>query len=168
MGRDTKRKRHLLFHLRLVRSLVNLLPDQRDDLVAGMLGFSLLRYAVSQSATGHASQGHIVMVLDIKSAFLCGETKTAISSELPDADRDGQNPQLVGKLHKAFCGTRDAQQQRQEHLTTTLEITGFREVICMPGDVKLDELNGTLVVHVDDIVTVVAENSLKMKRERVE
>ena len=38
----------------------------------------------------------------------------------------------------------------------------------MPGDVKLDEQNITLVVHVDDIVTVVAENSLKMKREILE
>ena len=38
----------------------------------------------------------------------------------------------------------------------------------MPGDVKLDEQNVTLVVHNDDIVMVVAENSLKMKRERVE
>ena len=37
----------------------------------------------------------------------------------------------------------------------------------MPGDVKLDEQNITLVVHVDDIVTVVTENSLKMKRERL-
>ena len=38
----------------------------------------------------------------------------------------------------------------------------------MPGDVKLDAQNVSLVVHVDDIVTVVAENSLKMKRERLE
>ena len=168
MGRDT-RKRHLLFHLRLFWSLANLLPDKRDDLCAGTLGLSLLRYAVSQSATGHASQGHILMVLDIKPAFLCGETKRAISLELPDEDRNGRNPQLVGKLHEALCGIRDALQQRQEHFTTTLEkITGFREVICLPGDVKLVEQNVTLVVHVDDIVTVVAENSLKMKRERLE
>ena len=48
------------------------------------------------------------------------------------------------------------------------KIIGFRKVICMPGDVKLGEQNVTLVVHVDDIVTVVAEDSLKMKRERLE
>ena len=129
------------------------------------VGFSILRYAVSQSDTGHASQGHILMVLDMKPAFLYRETKRAIYLELPDADRNGRNPLLVGKLHKALCGTRDAPQQGQEHLTTTLKnIIGFRKVICMPGDVKLDAQNVTLVVHVDDIVTVVAENSLKMKR----
>ena len=120
-GSRHKRKSLLLFHSRLVRSLGNLLPEMRDDLFAGMLGLSLLRYAVSQSVTGHASQGHILMVLDIESAFLCGETKRAISLEVPDEDRNGRNPQLVGKLHKALCGTRDAQQQGQEHLTTTLE-----------------------------------------------
>ena len=51
------------------------------------------------------------MVLDMKPAFLYGETKRAIYLELPDADRSGRNPQLVGKLHKAFCGIRDALQQ---------------------------------------------------------
>ena len=113
--------------------------------------------------------GHIVMVLDMKPAFLHSETKRAIYLELPDADRNGRNPQLIGKLHKALCGSRDALQQGQKQLTTTSKnIIGFREVICMPGDVKLDEQNVTFVVHVDDIVTVVAENSLKMKRERLE
>ena len=39
----TQRKRHLLLHLRLVWSLVNLLPDKRDDLFAGTPGLSMLR-----------------------------------------------------------------------------------------------------------------------------
>ena len=109
--------------------------------------------------------GHILMVLDIKPAFLYGETKRAIYLEVPDADQNGRNPQLVGKLHKALCGTRGAQQQGQEHLTTLKNIIGFKEVVCMSGDVKLDAQNVTLVVHVDDVVMVVAEDSLKMKRE---
>ena len=67
------------------------------------------------------------MVLDMKPAFLYGETKRGIYLELPDADRNGLIPQLVGKLHKAFCGTRDALQHGQEHFTTTLENNWFQE-----------------------------------------
>ena len=41
--------------------------DKRDDLFAGTPGPSMLRYAVSQAATGHAARGKVIMVLDIKS-----------------------------------------------------------------------------------------------------
>ena len=78
------------------------------------------------------------MVLDIKSAFLYGEAKRAIYLELPKEDRNGGNPELVGKLH-ALYGTRDAPQQWQEHLSTTLNSIGFREVTCMPGVFQLDQ-----------------------------
>ena len=71
---------------------MNLLPDKRDDLCAGKLGLSMLRYAVSQGATGDASHRHILMALDMKPSFLCGETERTMSLEIPDADRNGRNP----------------------------------------------------------------------------
>ena len=52
--------------------------DKRDDLFAGTPEHSMLGYAVSQAATGHAARGQVLVVLDIKSAFLYGETKRAI------------------------------------------------------------------------------------------
>ena len=140
--------------------------DWRDDLFVVTPGLSVLRYAVSQAATGQASQGHILMVLDVKSAFSHGETKRAIFLEHRNGDRNVRHPQLVGKLHKALDGTRDTSHQWQEQLITTLKNIGFREVICMPSVFKLGERNVTLLVHVDDIVMMGAENLLQMVQKR--
>ena len=108
------------------------------------------------------------MVLDIMSASLCGEAARAIYLELSKEDRNGGNPELVGKLHKALYGTRDAPQQWQEHLSTTLKSIGFREVTCMPGAFQLDQHKVTSVVHVDDIIMVGTESSLRMVQTKLE
>ena len=106
------------------------------------------------------------MVLDIKSAFLHGEAKTAIFGELPKEDRNGGNPEWIGKLHKALCGTSDASQQWQEHFSTTLKSSGFREVTYTPGVIQLDQHSVTLVVHLDDILMLGTESSRRMARRR--
>ena len=75
---------------------------------------------------------------------------------------------LVGKLHKALYGTRDAPQQWQEHLSTRLKSIGFREVTSMPGVFQLDQQNVTLVVDVHDTLMVGAESSLRMVQTKLE
>ena len=87
------------------------------------------------------------MVLDIKSAFLYGETKRAIYLELPMQDRNAGNPELVGKRHKALYGTCDAR-SGGKNLSTTYKDIDSREIICMLGVFQLDEQKVTLVVHV--------------------
>ena len=66
------------------------------------------------------------MVLDMKSAFLYGETKMAIYLELPMKERNGGNPELVGTLHKELYGTRDAPTAVAG--STTLNTFGLREI----------------------------------------
>ena len=98
----------------------------------------MLRYAVSQAATGQAARGHVILVLDIKSAFVHCETKGTIYVECPRKDRNGGHFELVGKLRKALHSTRAAPQQCQDHLSTTMKSIGVSELTCMSGFFQVD------------------------------
>ena len=61
-----------------------------------------LSCAVSPDATGTSTRTQVIMVLEIQSAFLYGETKRAIHVELPKEDRNGGQPGFVAAIQKAL------------------------------------------------------------------
>ena len=72
----------------------------------------MLSLAASQGVRrpGH----HQVMLLDVKKAFLYGAIQRKVYIEVPSEDPERKGGQMVGMLHKAMYGLRDAPQVWQE------------------------------------------------------
>ena len=64
------------------------------------------------------------MILDVKRAFLYGETKRDIYIELPPED-PMYGKGFIGRLRKAMYGTRDAPQVWQETVRRAMESLGY-------------------------------------------
>jgi hypothetical protein len=84
-----------------------------------------------------ASQGKprskIIMLLDVKCAFLHGKTKRTVYIELPPEDPNYRCGQYYGLLEKAMYGARDAPQIWQEVVAEVMMRLGFKANLYSPS-----------------------------------
>ena len=87
---------------------------------------ALLSIAASQ---GRRRPGHYqVMLLDVKKAFLYGLLQRRVYIELPFEDPGREDGRMVGLLHKAMYGLRDAPQVWQEEVRSILGGHGVQRI----------------------------------------
>ena len=99
------------------------------------------------------------MTLDVKTAFLYGDSRRSLYIELPVEDAMAASGDYVGLIQRSLYGARDAPQIWQDHLRDTLQEIEFVESQIKPGLFRHAERDIDLCVHVDDIlVSGVLEN----------
>ena len=108
------------------------------------------------------------MILDIKTAFLYGDSRRPLYMELPSEDPLAASGEFVAKLVRSLYGTRDAPQIWQDHLRRSLQNLGFREAVSTPGVFVHQQRGLELCVHVDDLMVVGARHQLEWLRGRLE
>ena len=130
--------------------------DPRLDLFAGTPPLSAMKLALSLLASSEGGRNPrrcCGMVLDVKRAFLYGDTPRNIIIDLPDEDPK-KLPGLVGRLNKAMYGTRDAPAVWQAEVRKTMKELGLIESAVFPC-VYFNPVTGSVcVAHVDDFLIV--------------
>ena len=125
----------------------------RDTLFSGTPGLSSFRLVASRAATrSRGGRQRILMVLDVKTAFLYGQAKRNLFIELPEHDPHFGKGDYVGQLRRSLYGTRDAPQCWGEEIGATLRELGFRESSVVPSVFVHDTRDLLLCLHVDDFL----------------
>ena len=128
----------------------------RDELFAGTPNLTSVKYLLSRLCTrSHVEfkQDKVLMLLDVKSAFIYGTCRRSVYIRLPPEDTHASRGDCYGRLLKAMYGTRDAPQVWQDRLRLVMER--------LPG-VYFNKSTGIEVAtHVDDFLVVGYENVLK-------
>ena len=124
--------------------------QRMDELFSGTPALMMVRVALVHAAKG--GPDHVLMVLDVKCAFLYGECRRRIYIELPRQDPRSGDGGTVGVLRKAMYGTRDAPQIWQKEVQKALEEVGFEMSILQPSVYFHKEKNMLVIVHVDDFL----------------
>ena len=84
--------------------------------------------------------------------------------ELPAEDPGSTSGKVVGKLGKAFSGTRDAPQAWLDELSKNLVGIGLTTSARFPGLYFHERLEVALVTHVDDLLCSGSEENLDWAR----
>ena len=135
----------------------------REGLFAATPPLGAARAMLSLAASqGVRRPGHYhVMLLDVKKVFLYGAIQRKVYIELPSEDPERKGGQMVGMLHKAMYGLRDAPQVWQEEVRRLLGELGFVESVTAPC-VYYNSVTGVrLVTHVDDFLCIGPRRELK-------
>jgi len=121
--------------------------EVRDDLFAATPPLVASRILLSALASRgrRGADGHRILLLDVKKAFLYGRIQRSVYIELPAEDPKSESGKYVGKLVKAMYGTRDAPQVWQEEVRRTMEELGFKGLISTPC-VNYNKSSGVRVV----------------------
>ena len=104
-----------------------------DELFAGTPPLYVMRLIISLFASGNNHLHKKLMIMDVKSAFLYGNVKRELYIELPIEDPHHASGNMVGKLHKAMYGTRDAPQIWQEVVESKMCSLGFKRSYLHPS-----------------------------------
>ena len=123
--------------------------ERLDELFAGTPSLGAVRIALTHAAR---DEGHKIMVMDVKCAFLYGDMRRNVYIELPHTDPRYGDENVVGKLKKSMYGTRDAPQIWAEHVRATLEGLGYRQSVYQPSVYFHPGKSVFIVVHVDDFL----------------
>ena len=94
-----------------------------DELFAGTPNLTSVKCLLSRLHTrSHVEPKHdkVLMLLDVKSAFLHGTCRCSVYIRLPPEDSHASRGDCHGRLLKAMCGTRDARQVWQDHLRVVM------------------------------------------------
>ena len=127
----------------------------RGELFAGTPGLSSLRYMVSRAATTQDSwEPKSIAIMDVKTAFLYGNSRRRIYIRVPHEDPRSTQPGKVALLKKALYGTRDASQIWQDELRSTLKELNFTESHRIPCLFWNQLTQVEVIVHVDDLMCV--------------
>ena len=108
----------------------------REDLFAGtppLMTLKLLLALLASSEGGYMPKDCRAMILDVKRAFLYGETKRDIYMELPPED-PMYGKGFIGRLRQAMYGTPGAPQVWQETVRRAMESLGYeasRKIPCV-------------------------------------
>ena len=130
--------------------------EKMDELFAGTPSLAAVRVVLSLMLYNRAN---ILMVLDVKRAFLYGNMRRTGYIELPEQDeQSGGN--LVGVLDKAMYGTRDAPLIWLSVVRAKLEGIGFTVSLLQPSLYFHRGRGLIVVVHVDDFACVGLEANL--------
>ena len=105
-----------------------------------------------------------LMVLDVSCAFLYADINRRVYIDLPAEDPGSISGKVVGKLEKAFYGTRDAPQAWLDELSKTLVVIGFTMSARFQGLDFHERLEVALVTHVDDLLCGGSEENLNWVR----
>ena len=124
--------------------------ERLDELFAGTPPLIAVKLVLHHAAKG--GSGRILMLLDVKCAFLYGQMKRRVYIELPEQDPRAAGGSVVGVLVKAMYGTRDAPQIWADEVRRTMESIGMRASQLQPSMYYHAERDLVVVVHVDDFL----------------
>ena len=116
---------------------------------------------------GGRRQSKILMIVDVKRAFLYGKTKRHVYIKLPAEDPRSHEKGVLGRLRKAMYGTRDAPQIWQQEVQRTMEELGFRTSRSRPCVYFNDALDVQVVAHVDDFLLCGGRENLEFVYEQL-
>jgi len=125
---------------------------REDELYAGTPSLSTMKLMLSWFATMFRPED-VIMIVDIKSAFLYGKARCNIYIELPEQDEEyGGN--LVGRLVKSMYGTRDAPLIWRALMDEIMLELGFEKSLRQPGVYYHRERGIRAMIHVDDFLII--------------
>ena len=131
----------------------------RPELHAPTPPFAALKVVLSEIATGTRG-GEVVALVDVRRAYLNAPARRRVFVELPLEDYQPGDEHMCGLLRYSLYGTRDATQNWQEQMATTLsslKLTRGSACSCVwRGHIKGEDIVAT--VHGDDI-TIGGERS---------
>lgn len=140
----------------------------RDDLFAATPPLFALKLLLSDVASLKETGGKkCIMTLDVKAAFLYGDTKRDVYIELPKEDPWADDFIWVGKLRKAMYGTRDAPQVWYEEVRALMLLLGFCQSKINPCVYYHEQKDLRVMVHVDDFLCTGEEGELEWFRKQV-
>ena len=103
--------------------------ERMDELFAGTPSLGASRLAVAVAGL----RKQMLMILDVKCAFLYGLIKRTVYIELPHQDPHSGDRMVVGKLVKSMYGTRDAPQVWQGEVSASTKEMGVQASILQPS-----------------------------------
>ena len=107
---------------------------------------------LSEIATGDRG-GKVVALVDVRRAYFYDPARRRVSVELPPEEYPTGDEHMCGLLQNGFCGTRDAAQNWEKELTSTLsDLKLTRGIVCQcvwQGCINGKHIVAT--VHRDDI-----------------
>lgn len=124
----------------------------RDDLFAATPSLESTKMPLSIAASHDRGRKRKIMVMDIKRAFLHAPILREVYINLPQEAQKGDGELMMGLLHRALYGTRDAPQSWQHHITGTLLGMGFQPGRANPCVFSHGERELVIAVHVDDFM----------------
>lgn len=102
----------------------------------------------------------MAMILDVKCAFLYGESERHVYIELPSQDPMSRGRDKMGLLHKAMSGARDAPLKWQREVKDKMEQLGFYASVLQPAVYSHRDRKLEVVAHVDDFLCTGARADL--------
>jgi len=121
-----------------------------DELYAGTPSLSTMKLMLSWYCCMWKSED-VIIIIDVKCAFLYGKARRRLYIELPDRDpRSGKH--FVGLLDKAMYGTRDAPLIWRSTVDGIMKDMGFMSSMLQPGVYCHHEKGITVMTHVDDFL----------------
>ena len=124
----------------------------RPELYASTPPLEALKVVPSEIATGERG-GKVVSLMDVRRAYFYAPARRKVFVELPPEDCQPGDEHMCGLLRYILHGTRDAAQNWEEELASTLSGLGLtRESVCpcaWRGRIKREDVVAT--VHGDDI-----------------
>jgi hypothetical protein len=100
--------------------------EPREDLFTGTPPLFAMKRLLSLIASQEKPRSKIIMLLDVKCAFLHGGTKRTVRIELLPEDPNYRCGKYYGLLEKAMYGTRDAPQIWREVVAEVMMRLGFK------------------------------------------
>ena len=90
--------------------------------------------------------------MDVKRAFLHAPALRELYIELPEEAYEDGDPNMVGLLQRAMCGTRDAPLSWQTHVSQYLNELGFEKSKAQPCMLTHRKRDMHVTFHVDDFM----------------
>ena len=131
----------------------------RPELNASTPPLEALKVVLSEIATGKRG-GKVVALVDVRRAYFYAPARRRVFVELPPEDYQPDDEHVCGLLQHSLYGTRDATQNWEAELTSTLSDLKLTRGVACPcvwrGHIKGEHVVAT--VHADD-VTIGGERS---------
>jgi hypothetical protein len=125
--------------------------EPREDVFAGTPPLFAMKLLLSL-ASREKPLSKIIMLLDVKCAFLYGEAKRIVYIELPPEDLNYRCGKYYGLLEKAMCGARDAPQIWQEVVAEVMVRLGCEASLHHPSIYFHPERKIRVIAHADDFL----------------
>lgn len=120
-----------------------------------LVGLRLLIFDVASSAVG----AKIVIIMDVKCAFLYGAAKRRIYIALLEQDPKHAGGRHLGLLKRSMYGTRDAPQVWQEEVERHMRQVGFCSSRLHPAAFWYTSHGLYVIARVDDVICTGPEAS---------
>ena len=125
----------------------------RPELYASTPPLEALKVVLSEIATGKR-RGKVVALVDVRRAYFYAPARRRVFVELPPEDYQAGDEDMCGLLQYSLYGTRDAAQNWEEELTSTLSDLKLTRGVACPcvwrGHIKGDHVVATSRSVVND------------------